>query len=71
MILIPSLEILGGKLVRLVGGAEAEPTVLSEDPLQSAGSFVARGRCSSTSSTSTPSSGEATSTTCCEGSPRT
>ena len=36
MILIPSLEILGGKLVRLVGGAENEPTVLSENPLQAA-----------------------------------
>lgn len=36
MILIPSLEILGGKLVRLVGGAEAKPTTLSENPLQTA-----------------------------------
>ena len=36
MILIPSLEILAGDLVRLRGDSSSEPTVLSDDPLQSA-----------------------------------
>jgi phosphoribosylformimino-5-aminoimidazole carboxamide ribotide isomerase len=36
MILIPTLELLGGKLVRLVGGSETETTVLSENPLETA-----------------------------------
>jgi phosphoribosylformimino-5-aminoimidazole carboxamide ribonucleotide (ProFAR) isomerase len=36
MILVPSLEILGGELVRLRGGAGDPPTVLAGNPLQTA-----------------------------------
>ncbi len=36
MILIPSLEILSGELVRLVGNADSKPIVLGKDPLQTA-----------------------------------
>lgn len=36
MILIPSLEILDGKLVRLIGGIDSEPVVLDPDPLRAA-----------------------------------
>ncbi len=36
MILIPSLEILSGQVVRLAGNADEEPVVLSRDPLATA-----------------------------------
>jgi phosphoribosylformimino-5-aminoimidazole carboxamide ribotide isomerase len=36
MILIPSLEILSGQLVRLAGSADSKPVVLSKDPLKTA-----------------------------------
>ena len=36
MILIPSLEILSGEVVRLAGNVDSKPTVLGEDPLKTA-----------------------------------
>lgn len=43
MLVIPAIDVLGGKCVRLVRGDYANPTVYSDDPIDVADSFAAAG----------------------------
>ena len=43
MVVIPAIDVLGGKCVRLTRGDYAQPTVYSDDPLDVAASFVSAG----------------------------
>ena len=43
MVVIPAIDILGGRCVRLTKGNYSEPVVYSEDPVEMAGRFTASG----------------------------